>query len=519
MNEKPSPEVLRATRRAVSRIRSYGIDGPRPIEEIDTLFEHEDEVDEALRLTLLEAHAADVTAAIHLVSLMRRAAALDAVREVAFARPSGLDAKREAVEAMRRCEADPDLDAIEKLGFVDTLVARPDTGSLAVVMEWPPAWRRPALDAWLGAAGVDQLSSVEIAIGIEPELDARLLDWIAAQGSTEAAEVLQRFLAAADDKERVKQAKKALHRLRSQGVEVEEAVAEGQDGATFSMATGAGSLEDARAYVTSVDGRGARLVWIVWRAPSGGSRLLQALIDDTTGIREAEVATVTRKGFREYVEQMQSNPTVILVQISVERASAILAGAAHEVVSDGRELPAGFRAWAGVAGVEPGPAGPAEIYEHLTATEVGADEALIDASMTLLRAPHFQSWALEGVAINAAAEEIHQAETSTLMISDEQRRDRMQEAIRDAVSKSFDGPARQTYRGRLEVMAGMLWDRSQHEEARQALAAAIGLTEIEDLFRDHAFARAVAHRGVWLAYEDKQRELVAARQRSGIVQP
>ena len=68
-------------------------------------------------------------------------------------------------------------------------------------------------------------------------------------------------------------------------------------------------------------------------------------------------------------------------------------------------------------------------------------------------------------------------------------------------------------------MAGMLWDRGQHEEARQVLAAAIGLTEIEDLFQGHAFARAVAHRGVWLAYQDKQRELVAERQRSGIVQP
>ncbi len=519
MNEKPSPEVLRATRRAVSRIRSYGIDGPRPIEEIETLFEHEDEVAEALRLTLLGAGAADVAAAIHLVSLMRCAAVLDEVREVAFARPSGLDAKREAVEAMRRCEVDPDLDAVEKLAVVDALVADPDTESLAVVLEWPATWRRPALDAWLGAAGVDQLSAVEIALGIEPELDAPLLEWIAAQGSNEAVEVLQRFLAAADDKESVKQAKKALHRLRSQGVKVEESAAGGEHGATFSMAIGSGSLEDARAYVTSVDGRGSRLVWVVWRAPSGGSRLLQAVVDDTTGIREAEVATVTRKGFREYVEQMQSSQTVILEQVPVERASAILAGAAHEVISDGRELPAGFRTWATVAGVEPGPAGPPDIYEHLAATEVGADEALIDASMTLLREPHFQSWALEGAAIDAAAEEIHQAETSTLMISDEQRRARMQDAISDAVSKSFDDPARKRYRGRLEIMAGMLWDRGQHEEARQALAAAIGLTEIDDLFQGHAFARAVAHRGVWLAYQDKQRELLAERQRSGVVEP
>jgi hypothetical protein len=65
----------------------------------------------------------------------------------------------------------------------------------------------------------------------------------------------------------------------------------------------------------------------------------------------------------------------------------------------------------------------------------------------------------------------------------------------------------------------MMWERGQQQEARQALAAAIGLTEIEDLFHKHAFARALAHRGVWLAYQDKQRELLAERQRSGIIQP
>ena len=65
----------------------------------------------------------------------------------------------------------------------------------------------------------------------------------------------------------------------------------------------------------------------------------------------------------------------------------------------------------------------------------------------------------------------------------------------------------------------MLWDRDEREEARQALAAAVGLTEIEDLFRGHALARALAHRGVWLVYQDKQRELDAERQRSGIIRP
>ena len=519
MKTKANSDVLKVVRRAVSKIRSFGIDGPRPIEELDILFENETEVDDALGHALREANPSDVAAVIHLVSLMRRSAIFDVVCEVAFTRPSGLEAKREAVAAMRRCDAEPDRDAVEKLAIIDSLGTDPDSGTLAMFMEWPMAWRGPALDAWLAVAGDEQLPAAEIAVGIDPDLDARLLDWIAAQESSKAAEVLQRCLASSDDKDRIKQIKKALYRLRSQGVDVTGASSGEIDDAPFSMAIGAESLEEARAYVTSIDGRGARLVCVIWRVPNGGSRLLQAVIDDTCGIKEAEVAKVTRKGFREHVEQIKANPTVMLSQISIESAGAILADAAQKTVSMGSDLPTGFWTWAEVAGVEPAEGGPAEIYNHLAATEVSADPALIEESMTLLRETYFQSWALEGAHIDSAAEEICQAESSVLMISDEQRRDRMQDAIRAAVEESFDDGTREAYRGRLEVMAGMLWDRGQSEEARQVLAAAIGLTEIKDLFRGHAFARAVAHRGVWLAYQDKQRELQAEQQRSGIVQP
>ena len=123
---KANSDVLKVVRRAVSKIRSFGIDGPRPIEELDILFENETEVDDALCHALREANLPDVAAVIHLVSLMRRSATLDVVCEVAFTHPSGLEAKREAVAAMRRCDAEPDRDAVEKLAIIDALDTDPD---------------------------------------------------------------------------------------------------------------------------------------------------------------------------------------------------------------------------------------------------------------------------------------------------------------------------------------------------------------------------------------------------------
>ena len=216
---------------------------------------------------------------------------------------------------------------------------------------------------------------------------------------------------------------------------------------------------------------------------------------------------------------MQANPTVLLQQVSLESATATLAAAAAHTEARGGDLPPAYIRWADMVGVAPGAVGPPAIYEQVAADEVRDDPALIDESMKLLREAHFQSWAMEGTLINEAADEIHEAETTALVLSEEQRQERMQDAIRNAVSKSFDDATRRLYRARLEVMAQMLWDRNQQDAARQALAAAVALTEMDDLFRGHAFARALAHRGVWLAYQDKQRELVAERQRSAIIRP
>lgn len=515
MSPTDRPEALHAARRAVARIRSNGIDGPRPLDELEALKAHDDDLDEALRSLLRGASADDLAAVIHLVQLLRRDAVLDDVREVAFETPAGWAAKREALETLRDCNARPDDEVVERMTAIEAIAREPSAESLASLLDWPAAWREPALEAWLDGADDEQLEAVEIALGIQPELDARLLEWIAARASQAAARILQRFLAQGGDKARIKQVKKALHRLRAQGIDVEEPAVEGGG---FSLTIETEALQDARCYVTSIDGSGSRMVWILWRVPSGGSRLLQAVLDDAVGIREAEIATVTRQGFREYVEQMKGNPTVLLQQVALEDAAAVLAAAAEKTEQGDAELPADYRRWAELAGVSPGAVEPA-IYRYIVADEVRGDEALLDESMKLLREAHFQSWALDGQVVEDAAEEIHQAETSTLMVNDEQRQERMQDAIKNAVAGAFDDVMRRRYRERLEIMAEMLWERREQEKARQALAAALAFTEAEDLFRNHAFARALTHRGVWLAYQDKQRELQAEQQRSGIVRP
>ena len=92
MNQSPPSDVHGAARRAVARIRAYGIDGPRPIEEIEALLEYGDAIADALARLLKAASGDELVAAIHLVQLVKSAGALDAVAQAAFAEPSPLAA-------------------------------------------------------------------------------------------------------------------------------------------------------------------------------------------------------------------------------------------------------------------------------------------------------------------------------------------------------------------------------------------------------------------------------------------
>jgi hypothetical protein len=301
--------------------------------------------------------------------------------------------------------------------------------------------------------------------------------------------------------------------------------ADPQQEVAFTMALESSAPDRAQAYITSVDGQGSRLLWVLWPSTSGGNRLLQAVVEDAGGLLKADLIAVSRNEFRAHLERLRSNPALLVGRIEVQNAARELASAAHRSTTQGAELPAAYEEWAKMAAssgvsVEADSEGvPAPIYERISAAEVEGRGDLVDAAIELLREPYFSSWAVTGETVDRAVEEIREAERSTLMIDEEQRQKRMQDALRGAVEESFDDTTKAIYRRRLEFMAGMLWDESGEDAARQALAAAVGFTTVDDLFAHHAFARALVHRGVWLVYQEKARKDAAEERKTGVIRP
>lgn len=525
MRKSAAPsDVRQAIDRAIDRIRAYGIDGPRPIEEIEAVLKHGDAIGPSLSAAIEAAGNRNLAAAIHLGALLKSCEALPAIAGAAFEATAPLEAKSEAIAAYEACGQEPPDEMDEKLRAARDFLAAPTLAAAETVLSWSPAWRSPVLDTWLEGADAEQIELVAGLLGGEKDLDVGLLEWLGGQSAERAVEIVQEYMSTASDRERVKDAKRALHRLKSKGLEVKEATDAQQDVA-FTMTVESSAPDRAQAYITSVDGQGGRLLWVLWPSMSGGNRLLQAVVEEAGGLMKADLIAVSRNEFRAHLERLRSNPALLVGRIEVQDAAWELASAARRSTAQGVELPAAYEEWAKMAAssgvnvdadVEDG---PAPIYKLISAAEVDGRGDLIDAAIELLREPYFSSWAVKGEAIDRAVEEIREAERSTLMINEEQRQTRMQDALRGAVGESFDDETKALYRRRLEAMAGMLWDESGEDAARQALAAAVGFTSIGDLFDRHAFARALVHRGVWLVYQERAREDAADEKETGVIRP
>lgn len=491
-----------AVERALRSLVRGGPDGVPSEQEMAALRASRSETLPALADKLATVEAEELVAAIRLARLLEAAELAEDIAAAALRRPAPLEVKTAAVEALRALGVDVPPAVQETLELARAFVRAPDLGSLERVLALPEAWRLPVIDAWLAGGRVPEASLLERVLGVDPTLDEYVVLALAAGGSTDAAELLRDLAERTESKAMRKLARRGLHRLRSLGVEVEE---ERSGEPEFSLALDADPLRESRAWITGVDGAGGRIAWILTPSPSGGDRLLEVVLDDTEGVRKAELMAVTRKGFRSHLDKLRGNPGILIARDPVTRTAARLREARERSAAASRELPDDYREWERAVGdrlLQAAPPGTPElpVLDAVDIAAVRADRDLLQRSVDLLGRPYFANWALSGPVTESAARAVRRAETSDLVLDEEQRKKQVDEAIAGAAD-AFDDELRARYRRRLEDMADILWSLHEEEAARLALAAAAGFTEVADLYSAHPFARALVQRGVLVAYQ------------------
>ncbi len=312
--------------------------------------------------------------------------------------------------------------------------------------------------------------------GRSPALDLAIVERLARVADDAHALALRDLAAAAEArgwKGAVKEARRALYRLSQRGVAVPPAP----------VAAPAAPRWAARAFegwLSGIDGRGDRLVWIVRPQPNGALLAMTAILNEPDGLRDVTLAELARKALKRMHADLRTRHHVQMVEAEGAYCDALVAeGYARARAAGAAEAVGQYPTLrARMTTHEPGARDPPLIAR--VAPELLADTVAAAEGATLLDLPELVTWQLERDVLAPHLAEIAAARESPLVLSRPQQEERVQAALAHARTALFGGERAAVYRRRLEEMAYVFWALGRREHAATAAATAAGLARGDD---------------------------------------
>jgi hypothetical protein len=297
---------------------------------------------------------------------------------------------------------------------------------------------------------------------LPPPLAAAVLHAAALAGRVD----LVASLAAREEKELAKEAKRQLHRLKLRGLAIPEPPAPAP------TLTPPPEPRPA-AYGSTFDGNGERAVWLPRNVPGRGLEVAQAVCSDQRGLVELHLGLVGRKEWRTFVKGLlDRGATMGVAEIEWGEAHARIAAARALNERSGLRAPDGADQWLGQLGSPPPLSDPAAALPVL---EAGAELAALAASAALHDHPLLRGWLGEEPFLREVAARLDELEKSPLTLDAVQKGERQRVEVQEAVERYFTPGRRARLAGRLVEVAAWFAHAGLPDQSAQAAAAARAL--------------------------------------------
>lgn len=277
----------------------------------------------------------------------------------------------------------------------------------------------------------------------------------------------------AGDKEIQREARRIAHNLKLKGVSV-ALPAKPAEAPRPAPATEAAA--EPPVYLSSLDTFGERAVFWTRNLPGRGVELAQLVVSDDRGIIDLLIGEMSRKRFREMVEELPRRGAVTIREVSRADARTVL-DRARVAAREGGEAPAHFPAWAAqVLGPAPteAPAPLAPRAEGRPLEDPAVLGELLADSASLLEEPELARWAPDEEAIRSCAAAVEAVATSPLYLAgpmgDAQREEAILAAIDRAADAWFSPRRRASFAARL-LDTGLLFEQTDRAHGAKVASA------------------------------------------------
>ncbi|HXV82186.1 MAG TPA: hypothetical protein VEG60_20130 [Candidatus Binatia bacterium] len=318
-----------------------------------------------------------------------------------------------------------------------------------------------------------------------------------------AAEALLRLEKEAEDKDLKKEIRRSLFKLAQKGL----AIPEDKGTEETSPAPILSRSPEVEAYVSSVDGAGGRLVWVVKPQAGHGLQTIQAMINDREGLQRIGGARLRRKELRAMAEEIKKQHGVTMVSVPWEYADRMLYDSFEKAKAAGRSGLENFHQLRSMVNTGKPKAQDHPVYQKLNAAEV-REGAWRELSRRLLDEPEFRFWVLDTDWIEPFLAQVQEAQTSRLVLNPMQKEERVAGIVRDAVKALCTGEIGEIMQRRMEDMAFYFVETNRMEVARLALAIAQQINEGDPGPLDIAFLTGLVQKSfaVYLSQQKSQSE-------------
>jgi hypothetical protein len=382
--------------------------------------------------------------------------------------------------------------------------------------ELQPEWRDAVLNLPLslaldvGQALIANHPTIALAVmrALLPIVDAKdcqaLVEKVASIPLMDSVTTLQDLLVDTTDKPLQKTIKKALHRLRAQGLAGDDTHKR-----SHSVVVGSVAHRLEQCLASFIDGAGDRVIWMIRTKPFGGYNIAYLVINYGTGIHMAMGLQASKRQLPELLARAQEQVRLIELDPVYCQYQVALA---HQMNLETRTpVPEEFFALRDIIGESDSTFDRALIYSVLSDADLQEAAAYIDHAEDLLQVPEFAGWTLPAPVIQKYGDMLRDVEESQIVVSPALQQERLDEIYARASEEVLGQASRHLMRLRLEEMAYYLLRTERRREALWAVAAAQSMQEEDPTRQRHnRFIEALLERSLESAKE---------RPTSRIIQP
>lgn len=329
----------------------------------------------------------------------------------------------------------------------------------------------------LGQAGVtsDGEASAKVRVlksqfGIGRERDLAVIYSLGKIVDRAALEALDEIDRRTTDKDYKKEIKRALFKLSQRGLEVARKSVGHQPGPLFTH------KPDTEAYMSAVDGGGGRLLWLAKAEPGHGLQVIQAMLHDRDGLLRIGGTYLRRKEMRNMFHELQQQHNITMVSIPWEFADWAIYQGYEKAKARGQSGLEKFHELRSIIGAEKPKEQIHPVYQKIDAAEV-REGPWREQSRRLLDEPELRYWILSDDWIQQFLTQIHEAQTSRLVLNPLQKEERMNAIVREAVKTLCSGENGRAFKWRMEDMALYFAETRRSEAAKVSLAVALQVGE------------------------------------------